>query len=227
MASLDRRQNGIEPPPRWQHPALTSDIPLLRAAAERARQPGEANGWSRSTIRCAIDGLTVLLDGRPEAELVTLTEIRARTSRHASAPRVAEVLAGLGLLEDDTVPAVRSWIGRRTAELPPGFAPAVRDWLLVLVDGDARSRPRSATTVYVYCTAVEPLIGRWSAHRSHLREVTAEDIRSGLGKLRGHQLCTTISAVRSLFRFARKHGLILPTPPSGCGPPPRSPARCR
>ena len=84
-------------------------------------------------------------------------EIRARTSRHASAPRVAEVLAGLGLLEDDTVPAVRSWIGRRTAELPPGFAPAVRDWLLVLLDGDARSRPRSATTVY--CTAVEPLIG--------------------------------------------------------------------
>jgi hypothetical protein len=103
MASLDRRQNGIEPPPRWQHPALTSDIPLLRAAAERARQLGEANGWSRSTIRCAIDGLTVLLDGRPEAELVTLTEIRARTARHASAPRVAEVLAGLGLLEDDTV----------------------------------------------------------------------------------------------------------------------------
>jgi integrase len=212
MASLDRRRNGIEPPPRWQHPALTSDIPLLRAAAERARQLGEVNGWSRSTIRCAIDGLTVLLDGRPEAEPVTLTEIRARTSRHASAPRVAEVLAGLGLLENDTVPAVRSWIGRRTAELPPGFAPAVRDWLLVLLDGDTRSRPRSATTVYVYCTAVEPLIGRWSADRSHLREVTAEDIRSGLDKLRGHQLCTTISAVRSLFWFARKHRLIFANP---------------
>jgi hypothetical protein len=69
----------------------------------------------------------------------------------------------------------------------------------VLLDGEARSCPRSATTVYVYCTAVEPLIGRWSADRSHLREVTADDIRAGLGKLRGHQLCTTISAVRSLF----------------------------
>lgn len=142
MASLNRRRNGIQPPPRWQHPALTSDIPLLRAAAERARQLGEANGWSSSTTRCAIDGLTVLLDGRPDGERVTLTEIRARTPRHASAPRVAEVLAGLGLLEDDTVPAVRSWIGRRTGELPPGFAAAVRDWLLVLLDGDARSRPR-------------------------------------------------------------------------------------
>ena len=163
MASLYRRKNGIEPPPRWQHPALASEIPLLRAAAERARQLGEANGWSRSTIRCAIDGLVVLLDGRPDGERVTLTEIRARTPRDASAPRVAEVLAGLGLLEDNAVPAVRSWIGRRTAELPPGFATVVRDWLLVLLDGDARSRPRSSTTIYVYCTAVEPLIACWSA----------------------------------------------------------------
>lgn len=211
-ASDRRRKNGAPLPPRWQHPALTSDIPLLRAAAERARQLGEANGWSRSTTRCAMDGLTVLLDGRPDDECVTLTEIRARTPRHASAPRVAEVLAGLGLLEDDTVPAVRSWIGRRTAELPPGFATTVRDWLLVLLDGDARSRPRSATTIYVYFTAIQPLIGRWSADRGHLREVTAEDIRGGLDKLRGHQLHTTISAVRSLFRFARKRGLIFANP---------------
>jgi hypothetical protein len=42
--------------------------------------------------------------------------------------------------------------------LPPGFATPVRDWLLVLLDGDARSRPRSATTIYVYFTAVHPVI---------------------------------------------------------------------
>jgi len=211
-ASDCRRKNGAPLPPRWQHPALTSDIPLLRTAAERARQLGEAHDWSRSTIRCAMDGLTVLLEGRPDGEQVTLTEIRARTPRHASAPRVAEVLAGLGMLEDGTVPAVRSWIGRRTGELPPGFAAAVRDWLLVLLNGDARSRPRSATTIYVYFTAVQPLISRWSADRGHLREVTAEDIMAGLDKLRGHQLCTTISAIRSLFRFARKRGLIFANP---------------
>jgi integrase len=211
-ASDYRRKNGIPLPPRWQHPAFTSDIPLLRAAAERARQLGEANGWSSSTTRCAIDGLAVLLDGRPGGVRVTITEIRALTPRHASAPRIAEVLAGLGLLEDDTVPAVRAWIGRRTAGLPPGFAVTVRDWLLVLLDGDARSRPRSATIIYVYCTAVEPLIGRWSASRGHLREVTDDDIREGLQQLRGHPLHNTISAVRSLFRFARKRGLVFADP---------------
>ncbi len=218
MASLYRRRNGIETPPRsrWQHPALTSDIPLLRAAAERARQPGEATGWSPPATRCAIDGLA-------GGERVTLAEIRARTSRHTSAPRVAEVLAGLGLLDKDTVPAIRTWIDRRTAELPPGFAATVRDWLLVLLDGDARSRPRSATTIYVYCTAAEPLIGRWSADRGHLREVTGDDIRAGLEELRGHPLGTTISAVRSLFRSAKKRGLIFANPArrlSAAGPEP-------
>ena len=55
MDARHRRKKGIEPPPRWQHPALTPDSPLLRTAAERARQLGETNGWSRSTIRCAME----------------------------------------------------------------------------------------------------------------------------------------------------------------------------
>ena len=154
----------------------------------------------------------MLLDGRPAGERVTLSEIRTRTPRHTSAPRVAEVLAGLDLLEDDSIPAIRSWIRRRADELPQGFAAAVRAWLLVLLDGDARARPRSHASIYVYFAAVQPLIGRWSADRGHLREVTAGDIKAVLDPLRGHQLRTTITAVRSLFRFARKRGLIFANP---------------
>ena len=212
LASYYRRKNGAAPPPRWQHPALSSASPALRAAADRARQLGQTHGWSPSTIRCAMDGLTVLLDGRPAGERVTLTEIRARTPRHASAPRVAEILAGLGLLEDDSTPAIRSWIDRRAGELPDGFAGAVRAWLLVLLDGDTRARPRSHASIYVYFAAVQPLIERWSADRGHLREVTAADIKSVLDRLRGHQLRTTTVAVRSLFRFAKKRGLVFANP---------------
>ena len=159
-----------------------------------------------------MDGLTVLLDGRPAGERVTLTEIRTRTPRHASAPRVAEVLAGLGLLEDDTTPAIRSWIERRTGKLAQGFATAVRAWLLVLLDGDTRARPRSHTSIYVYFAAVQPLIEQWAADRGHLREVTAADIKAVLDPLRGHQLRTTTVAVRSLFRFAKKRGLVFANP---------------
>jgi hypothetical protein len=212
LASYYRRKNGAAPPPRWQHPALGSGNLALRAAAARAGQLGETCGWSPSTIRCTLDGLTVLLDGRPAGERVTLTEIRTRTSRHTYVPRVAEVLAGLDLLEDDSIPAIRSWIERCADELPHGFAAAVRAWLLVLLDGDARARPRSPASIYVYFAAVQPLIGRWSADRGHLREVTAADIKAVLDPLRGHQLRTTTTAVRSLFRFARRRGLVFANP---------------
>jgi integrase len=153
-----------------------------------------------------------LLDGRPAGERVTLTEIRVRTPRHASTLRVADVLAGLGLLEDDSAPAVRSWIERRTGELPDGFAVAVRSWLLVLLDGDTRARPRSHASIYVYLAAIRPLIDRWAADRGHLREVTADDIKAVLDPLRGHQRRTAAVAVRSLFRFARKRGLVFANP---------------
>ena len=122
LASYYRRKNGAAPPPRWQHPALESAGPALRAAAGRATQLSETHGWSPSTLHCALDGLMVLLDGRPAGERVTLAGIRMRTPRHTSTPRVAEVLAGLGLLEDDSIPAVRAWIERRIGELPEGFA---------------------------------------------------------------------------------------------------------
>lgn len=212
LASYYRRKNAAAPPPRWQHPAVESADPALRAAADRAGQLAEAHGWSPSTVRCALDGLTVLLDGRPAGERVTLTEIRMRTPRHTSTPRVAEVLAGLGRLEDDSTPAVRSWIERHAGELPDGFASAVRAWLLVLLDGDTRARPRSHASIYVYFAAVQPFIGRWAADRGHLREVTASDVKTVLDPLRGHQLRTATVAVRSLFRFARKRGLVFANP---------------
>ena len=160
LASYYRRKRGAAPPPRWQHPALGADNPALRAAAACAQQLGEAHGWDRSTIRLVLDGLAVVLGGRAPGERVTLTEIRARTPRHASSPRVAEVLAALGLLNDDTTPAIRAWVDRRTSELPDGFAQAVRAWLLVLLDGDARARPRSHASIYVYFSAVRPFIQR-------------------------------------------------------------------
>ena len=63
-----------------------------------------------------------------------------------------------------------------------------------------------------YFAAVQPLIGCWAPDRGHLREVTAADIRTVLDPLRGHQLRTTTVAVRSLFRFAKKRGLVFANP---------------
>jgi hypothetical protein len=131
-------------------PALQSDNPRLQSAAAHAQHLGETHGWARSTIRCVMDGLMAVLDGQPAGERVLLTEVRARPIRGAPNLRVAEVLTDLGLLDDDTTPAIRSWIDRSVSELPAGFADPIRGWLLVLLDGDSRALPRSPDSLYAY-----------------------------------------------------------------------------
>jgi hypothetical protein len=66
-----------------------------------------------------------------------------------------------------------------------GFAGDVRAWLLVLPGGDARTRPRSHTSIYVYFGSVRPILEGWTATRAHLREITAADATAALDPLRG------------------------------------------
>lgn len=210
-ASETRLKTGAAPPARWRHPALGSDNPALHAAAAHAEQLAQAHGWSPTTLLPVLDGLTSVLQDRP-GEPVALTEVRARTARHGRSVRVAEVLAGVGLLEDDTTPAIRSWIERRSQELPAGFAADVRAWLLALLDGDARSMPRSTATVYIYLGSVRPLLHGWAAIRGHLREITVHDVTTALVPLRGWRRSNAITALRSLFRFAARRHIVFTNP---------------
>jgi hypothetical protein len=212
LASYYRRKAGIAPPPRWQHPSLRSDNLLVRTAAEHARQLGQTHGWSTSTIRCTIDGLTTLLDDLPPGGRVRSSQVRARIPRKVPILRVTEVLTDLELVDDDTIPTIRSWIDRNTEQLPAGFAEPVRTWLLTLLDGDRRARPRSPSSLYVYFSFLRPAISQWAVDRGHLREITRADVTGVLKPLRGHQHSTTIAALRSLFRFAKKCGLIFTNP---------------
>lgn len=210
-ASYYRRKAGQPIPARWQHPALLSDDPVLRRAVVRAQQLGEAHDWSASTTRCVLDGLVTVLDGRSADQRVPVSEIRTRTHRRVSKPRLAEVLADLGMLDDDTTPAVRSWIERGTQALAPGLAEPARQWLVILLDGDARSKPRTAA-VYSYFGSVRPFLERWATEYDHLREVTDNDIYVALDPLRGHRRHNAAVALRSLFRFAKKNGFVFTNP---------------
>lgn len=212
LASYYRRKAGLAPPARWQHPALSSDNPIVGAAARHAVQLGQAHDWSRSTTLCVIDGLVTVLDGRRSGERVPLSDVRARPHRCVSRPRLAEVLADQGLLDDDPTGATTSWIDRMTSDLKPGFAQPVRDWLMLLFNGDARARPRAASTVHVYFSSARRLLQHWAARYTHLREVTPSDIGAALEPLHGYQRRNTISALRSLFGFAKKRALIFANP---------------
>ena len=128
-----------------------------------------------------------------------------RPRSHGSATRIAEVLAELELLHDTTA-AIRTWVDRRTGELPAGFRRDVRAWLVVLLDGDARTRPQSHATLRVHLSIVQPFIECWAAERGHLREITSGDVDTVLEPLHGHRRYNAITTLRSLFRFAKRHG---------------------
>lgn len=215
LASYYRRKAGQPIPPRWRHPALLSDDPVLNDAAVRAQQLGEAHGWDESTTRCVLDGLVTVLEGRSAGERVLMSEVRARTHRRVSKPRLAEVLDVLGLLDDDTTPTIRVWIDRNAATLAPGFIEPVRQWLITLVDGDARTKPRTAASAYAYFGSVRPFLNQWATRYSHLREITKTDVYAALEPLRGYQRNNAVHAMRSLFRFAKKRGLTFTNPTVG------------
>jgi integrase len=132
-----------------------------------------------------------------------------------SRPRLIEVLTDLDLLHDESAPAIRSWIDRVTSHLTPGFINPIRQWLLVLINGDTRSRPRSASSIYVYFGCIRSFLDAWAADHDHLREVTRADIHAALDPLNGSRRHTATSALRSLFRFAKKRGLIFSNPTTG------------
>ncbi|WP_214408198.1 hypothetical protein [Pseudonocardia lacus] len=189
---------------------------------ERAFQTAETAGWSALSLQRVLAGLQLAIDSPPDSRsgsrlggqpiLVSELRLLLGVTRGVRLERVAQVLREVGLLVDDVVPTMRSWIEDRCQVLPVGFQGEVRAWLLVLLDGDARSRPRSASTIYGYFGRARPHLLAWSATRGQLREVTVDDVRAVLDPLRGHHLAGTFVALRSLFGFARRRRLIFTDP---------------
>jgi integrase len=190
------------------------DTPLLLAATRCAIGLAEACGWSAATTTGVFYGLKTVPGGHTGDGPVPLSQVRQRVRprSHSSATKIAEVLAEMEPLHDDTTAAIRTWIDRRTGELPAGFRRDVRAWLMVLLDGDARTRPRSHATVHFHFGRVRPFIESWAATRGHLREITSDDVNAVLEPLRGHRRYNAITALRSLFRFAKRRGLTFADP---------------
>ena len=214
-ATLPSRKGGTAPSPA---PAASSlGIRRPRARGRRGIRPGtrcRPRLCGETTNRC-LDALVTLLAGRPTGDRVPLTEVRTRPHRLASRRRLVEILSHFDLLKDDTEPPIRAWIDRVTAELPPGFAEPAHHWLLTLLVGGARARPRSPRTLYSYFGSVRPLLAHWSTSYDHLREVTRADVDAALRPFQGNQRHNLIKALRSLFRHAKKNGRVFSNPTAG------------
>ena len=102
----------------------------------------------------------ILLSGHGDGEQFHYSDLIGVLHRYGvSINRVAEVLAEMGLLLDDRVPAFDTWLADKLTDLAPGIAADVRDWALGVAARRAPSQPRNINTV---CRYVRPPTPCWS-----------------------------------------------------------------
>jgi hypothetical protein len=190
--------------------------PWLVYARHQARLHGEAHGWTTQMRRCADRGLIAVLSGHASGERIRRSDLAASERvNKIFGPRLAEVLGLLGLLNDDRLPALDTWITTTTRGLTPGIRDGVHHWLTVLRDGTPRHRPKSPLTVYNHLHDALPALTAWSGRYQHLRQVTRSDVAEIAEALHGHARKRTMSALRSLFQISRSTGRIFRNPASG------------
>src|SRR4029077_2440486 len=98
------------------------------------------------------------------------------------------------------------------ASCPPGSAVTFVPGWWCCSTATPRTRPRAHATVPCHLGRVRPFIDCWAATRGHLREISSSGVDAVLEPLRGHRRYNAITALRSLFRFARRRGLTSPAP---------------
>lgn len=218
------------PDPRWEQLELTApgqsrlfhsrhwtaasvSNPALGQARAVASRLGEARGWNPRVQEETRRALAVMLASHVPGEKVPWSALEpALRPRDLSVSRTAEILSIAGLLDDDRVLPLDTWIDGKLAVLAPGIAACARSWVTALRNGTPRSLPRKTDTVRVYLRSVHPFLDQWSGRYDHLREVTAGDVAAAIAALRGHKRHQVLVALRSLTRHCKRHGLIFADP---------------
>lgn len=187
--------------------------PTHRAVLERVIESAQLVGWRAQTLDRTLAGLRRVFEGHPDGQPVRRSQLNSELGAATSSARLAGmVLSDMGLFTADTEPTMRQWIDRQCEALPEGFRVEVRTWLITLLEGGERAKPRSKSTLYVYFGRVRPHLVAWSRSRRRLREVTESDVAEVLNAQSGHQRAGTFTALRSLFGFAKRHHLIFADP---------------
>jgi integrase len=226
----DARAPASLPDPRWEQLELSApgqsrlfhsrhwtaasvSNPALEQARAIASRLGEARGWNPRIAEETRRSLAVMLASHVPGGKVRWSSLEpALRPRDLSVSRAAEILGLAGLLDDDRVLPLDTWIDGKLATLAQGIAACARNWVTALQKGTPRSLPRKTDTVRVYLRSVCPLLEKWSGRYDHLREVTVGDVTTAVTALRGHKRHQVLVALRSLTRHCKKNGLIFADP---------------
>jgi integrase len=189
--------------------------PWLAWARHLAHAMAETRGFDDRVHGELNRNLVALLAGYAEGDTIRVSDFRRiLASRGASQARTIEVLTAMGILADDRPPTFDTWLASRLGGLAPAIAAQARRWVLVLRDGGPRRHPRKPATAAAYLNAARPALLAWSAGHDHLREITREEVLAYLDGLRGDARIAALVALRSLFTWAGRDGVIFASPVS-------------
>lgn len=185
----------------------------LAWALHLAHTAGEARGWHPVTRRGMQRVLVTLLAGHRDGEIIAASAVRAVARRHSISHRAAtEILTTMGILGEDRPDLFTTWLEGRLTGVAGGLAGEARRWALALHDGGPRTKARAPETARAYLRAARPALLAWSGLYDHLREVTRDDVAGYVTGLHGDERRLAVSALRSLFSWAKKTGVIFRNP---------------
>lgn len=198
-------------------------VPELLGALDRAVDDhATVYGWGIATTSNTKRGMRAVLaiQATPGAPVLRTETEQLRSCAWFTLQPVLDVLAGIGMLEDDRPRPLEHLFHAQTSGLPDGIRDPVRSWFCALRDGRAttpRTKPRHASTVDRRLRQVAPALHVWAAagHTS-LRDITSGDIIEVLDGLPpdATRRSTTLVSLRSLFRFLNAARSIFADPTS-------------
>jgi integrase len=160
--------------------------------------------------------LVRLLAHHTAGDMVHASDVHAVASDHGTnIDHTLEILRTMEIVADDRPATFDAWLEAKLVGLAPAIARETGRWARHLHDGGPRNRPRSPNTAATYLRRVRPALANWSTRYDHLREVTHDDVSACVGALRGEARRGTVTALRSLFRWARRSGVVFRNPATG------------
>jgi hypothetical protein len=192
------------------------DNPWLAWALHLAHTTAETRGFDPMVRRALNRNLVMLLANHLAGDQVRVSDFYRliRNRRGSGLVHVIDVLAAMDILLDDRPPTFDTWLESKLDNAAPAIASQVQRWAHVLRDGGPRQQPRQLSTAIGYVKAVRPALLAWSDTYHHLREVTRDDVVAYLDSLRGEPRMSALVALRSLFSWAKRDGVIFRNPAS-------------
>ncbi|MEU0514929.1 hypothetical protein ACWEKJ_30530 [Amycolatopsis thermoflava] len=190
--------------------------PVLAAELdEHARATATALGWSKNQLTDTCFGIRIVLGIRDDDGPVKASNVELLRDIDLPVWTVLKVLAAAGLLEEDRLAALDSWVAQQLRNLPEPMTIELHTWFQVMKNGSPtppRRRRRSDTTINLHLRWALPILREWATmgHTS-LREISKEDVLLALPPS-GNPRSTAGQGLKSIFRVLKERRVLFTDP---------------